>query len=86
MVYPKKALEKGIEGSILVNFTVCTDGSIRDIAINNQNSRRSADELLEQEDIRLFESMPRWTPGYAHGKPAKTRYIYPVTFRLAKAK
>ncbi|MDE6561780.1 MAG: energy transducer TonB [Muribaculaceae bacterium] len=86
MVYPKKALEKGVEGSVLVNFTVCTDGSIKDIAINNQNGSKPADESLEQEAIRLFESMPRWTPAMYKGKTVNSRELRLVIFKLPQNK
>ncbi|MDE6631709.1 MAG: energy transducer TonB [Muribaculaceae bacterium] len=86
MIYPKKALEKGVEGSVLVNFTVCTDGSIKDIAINKQKGRKPVDESLEQEAIRLFESMPRWTPATYKGKPVNSRELRTVTFKLPQNK
>ena len=82
MIYPKKALEKGVEGSVLVDFTVCTDGSIKDIAINKENSSKSVDESLKQEAIRLFESMPRWTPAMYKGKAVNSRELRLVIFKL----
>ncbi len=84
--YPKKALEKGLEGTVHVNFTVCTDGSIKDIAISNQNGSKSPDESLQQEAIRLFESMPRWTPATYKGKPVNSYESRSVTFKLPQNK
>ncbi|MDE5584733.1 MAG: energy transducer TonB [Muribaculaceae bacterium] len=86
MIYPKKALEKGVEGSVLVDFTVCTDGSIKDIAINKENSSKSVDESLKQEAIRLFESMPRWTPAMYKGKAVNSRELRLVIFKLPQYK
>lgn len=79
LIYPKKALDKGIEGSVLVEFTVCSDGSIKDIAISG---RKSIDESLKQEAIRLFKSMPRWTPATYKGKAVNSREIRIVKFKL----
>lgn len=79
LIYPKKALDKGIEGSLLVEFTVCSDGSIKDIAISG---RKSIDESLKQEAIRLFKSMPRWTPATYKGKAVNSREIRIVKFKL----
>ncbi|MDE6795912.1 MAG: energy transducer TonB, partial [Muribaculaceae bacterium] len=47
---------------------------------------RGINDALNNEALRVIKSLPRLTPGYAGGKPVKTRYTYPVTFRLAKAK
>lgn len=86
MIYPKKALEKGVEGSVWVNFTVCTDGSIKDIAIANKTGSKLADESLQQEAIRLFESMPRWVPAMYKGKPVNSRESRLVNFKLPQNK
>ncbi len=82
--YPKKALEKGIEGHVTVEFTVCSDGSIKDIVISNLS--RNADESLKREAIRLFESMPRWTPATYKGKSVNSHEIRTVNFKLPQNK
>lgn len=77
--YPKKAADKGIGGNVWVNFTVCSDGSIKNVSINDTMSK-DQNELLKQEAIRLFESMPRWTPATYKGKPVNTQEIRLVRF------
>ncbi|MDE6638064.1 MAG: energy transducer TonB [Muribaculaceae bacterium] len=86
MIYPKKALDKGIEGIVSVEFTVCTDGSIKDITIYNENGRKPVDESLKQETIRLFESMPRWTPATYKGQAVNSREWRIVRFKLPQNK
>lgn len=81
--YPKKAAEKGIEGNVWVNFTVCSDGSIKDVAINEEVSK-NVNESLKREAIRLFESMPRWEPAIYKGKPVNTREMRLVKFELPR--
>ena len=75
--YPKKAKRKKIEGKVFVEFTITTDGSIE-----NAKIKSAADEILEAEALRVVNSMPKWTPSYLDGKPVKSKYILPVTFRL----
>lgn len=79
--YPKKAADKGIEGNVWVNFTVCADGSIKDVSINEEQSK-AQNELLKRESIRLFESMPLWTPATYNGKPVNTRETRLIRFVL----
>lgn len=82
--YPKAAAAKGVEGSVLVSFTVCADGSLRDISISDMNE--AADESLKKEAIRLFESMPHWAPATYKGNPVSTMESGIVNFRLPKNK
>lgn len=82
--YPKAAAAKGIEGPISVNFTVSADGSLKDISISGKD--RAADASLKKEAIRLFESMPRWTPATYKGNPVSTLESGIVNFRLPKNK
>lgn len=86
IIYPKEALEKNLQGNVLVDFTVCTDGSLKDIAIRNINGGKSADESLQQEAIRVFESMPRWTPATYKGRAVNSRESRIVKFKLPQNK
>ena len=75
--YPEIAAEMGIEGVVTVEFTVKADGSIADAKIV-----RMVDPDLEEEALRLVNSMPRWTPASDNGTPASARYSLPIKFRL----
>lgn len=75
--YPENAAEMGIEGVVTVEFTVKADGSIADAKIV-----RMVDPDLEEEALRLVNSMPRWTPVSDNGTPADARYSLPIKFRL----
>ncbi len=84
MRYPKEALAKGIEGSVSLNFTVCADGTITDISIEDRS--KNANELLKNEAIRLFKSMPRWTPAMYKGNPVNSHDFGIVNFKLPQNK
>ncbi len=86
IIYPKDALADGIEGNVMVNFTVCSDGSIKDIAISNKSGSKPGEESLKQEAIRLFKTMPRWTPATYKGKAVNSREIRYVNFKIPQTK
>lgn len=75
--YPKVAIENGIQGRVIVQFIVNTDGSISDATVI-----RSVDPACDEEALRFINSMPHWTPGQTDGKNVRVRYTLPVTFRL----
>lgn len=77
--YPAICQEKGIQGRVVVQFVVGTNGDIEDIRIF-----KSVNPLLDQEAIRVISIMPPWKPGMQKGKAVRTRFTMPVTFRLSK--
>ena len=76
--YPKDAQEKAIEGRVICQFIVEKDGSISNITI----WRSSGNTSLDNEAIRVIQSMPKWKPGLQRGKPVRVRYTIPINFRL----
>jgi Ca-activated chloride channel family protein len=77
VVYPPKAAENGISGTVYISFAVDVDGSITDIKV-----ARSVSPELDAEAIRLIKSMPKWKPGKQRGKAVKVSYTIPVHFTL----
>ena len=77
MRYPQVALEEGIQGRVIVRFVVEKDGSRSNIEIMS-----SADPCLNNEAIRLIQTMPKWTPAYQNGQPVRYRFTLPIMFRL----
>lgn len=81
MIYPNKAKNKGIEGTIIINFVVGKDGTLRDVhAVKWKN------ELLKNEAERVVKLMPKWKPGYQKGKAVSVSYNLPIKFTLQKGK
>lgn len=77
MVYPEEARKKGVEGSVVLTFSVECDGSISNIEIV-----KSTDPCLNEEALRLINSMPKWIPGSRNGKTVRVKMCVPVKFRL----
>ena len=75
--YPIIAQENGIQGRVIVQFTVRKDGSIDDVQVV-----RSADPNLDKEAIRVIKSMPNWKPGEQRGKKVNCKFTVPVVFKL----
>lgn len=75
--YPIISKTQGIEGKILVEFTISEKGEIKEIELQN-----SLTDDLNQEAIRLIKNMPRWQPAIQNGIPRKVRYQLPISFKL----
>ena len=75
--YPVIAQENGIQGRVVCQFVVGSDGSVRDIKVV-----RSLDPSCDKEAVRVIQSMPKWIPGRQNGKAVSVRYTLPVIFRL----
>ena len=75
--YPEAAEKAGVQGRVIVTFVVDSDGSISDASI-----LKSVDPSLDQEALRLVNSMPKWTPGKQKGKAVRVKYTIPIAFAL----
>ena len=75
--YPYEAFEKGITGSVYVEFTIDTDGSVIDAKVVN-----SVDPFLDAEALRAVKNSPKWTPGKKNGNPVKVTLTIPIVFNI----
>ncbi|MFC2080649.1 TonB family protein [Bacteroidota bacterium] len=75
--YPQEALRRGIEGTVIILFTVDEEGFVKDPRVVN-GDRKS----FNKEALRLVEQFPRWIPGEVDGIPAPIQVSIPVEFRL----
>lgn len=77
--YPREAVEKGIQGTVHVNFIIDKDGKVTDVKV-----ARSVDPLLDEEAVRVVSASPKWRPGRLRGQKVRTSMTIPVEFRLEK--
>ncbi len=75
--YPNIARENDIQGKVYVRFVVTEKGTVENVQI-----ARGVDPLLDQEAIRVVESLPTWKPGEQGGKKVKVWYTVPINFQL----
>lgn len=75
--YPKEAIDKGIEGRVIVSFQINPNGSvtIRDV--------RGTNKLLKVAAKEIFEKLPTFIPGKQGGKPVPVTFNYPINFKLS---
>lgn len=79
--YPAEAQQKGIQGKVYINFVVGKTGSIATAKV-----ARGVAPSLDQEAIRVIESMPAWIPGKQKGVSVDVSYTIPINFVLAPSK
>ncbi len=80
LVYPKGAIEAGISGTVIVEFTVEKDGTVNNIIV-----RRSIDPLLDKEAVRVVKALTGWTPAQMGGtKNVRSIFSLPVAFTLSR--
>ena len=77
LVYPEVAKENGVQGRVMLQFTVKTDGSVSDVKV-----LRGVDPSLDKEAVRVVSMSPKWTPGKQRDRKVKVTYTFPVIFQL----
>ena len=75
--YPSSAQQRKVQGKVVAQFIVNTDGSISDIEI-----MKSVDASLDREAVRVLRLMPNWKPGQQDAKPCRTQVCIPIVFKL----
>ena len=77
MKYPEDAAKQKVEGRVMVQFIVETDGSVSDVHVAKQ-----VFPSLDAEAIRVVQAMPKWTPGKEKGQVVRVKYNLPIVFRM----
>ena len=93
LVHPNVA--KGIEGSVMLLFTIDVDGTIKDVKVrgwrDDYDIKWKPDdpeakipeevEALYAEAVRVVSMSPKWTPGKIDGRPVAVTCGFSVPFR-----
>lgn len=75
--YPESALLKDIQGMVIVSFSIDENGKITDPSV-----LKGVDKDLDAEALRIVSLMPDWHAGALYGKPVKSYFTLPISFRL----
>ncbi len=79
--YPAIARENGVEGNVVVQFVVNTDGTVQDVS-----TVRDVGGGCGEEAIRIINMMntmhDRWIPGKQRGRPVRVMFTLPIRFKL----
>ena len=77
IVYPAKAKEKGISGTVVLQLIIARTGKITGIRV-----AYSVDSTLDAEAVRVVSKMPNWQPAKQNGKNVAVYFSLPVRFAL----
>lgn len=75
--YPAAARRQGLEGTVILEYSISADGSVENIKV-----AQSLSPELDQEAIRLAQNMPKWNPALQNGQPSRIRFQLPVKFEI----
>ena len=78
--YPKEALEKGLEGKVLVEAVIDENGNVIDARI-----KYSDNEIFNEAALAAMRKM-KFKPAKQKGIPVKVKIIQPFTFKLKDRK
>jgi TonB family protein len=77
MNYPQEAINKKIQGQIIVSFVVTSKGKVKNVKVI-----KPLYPELDIEASRIVSNMPEWKPGSQGGKPVDVQMQVPVEFKL----
>lgn len=76
--YPEQAIKDKAQGRVTVEFTIGSDGTVRDAKVV-----KGIREDLDAEALRVVTASPKWEPGYnAEGKAVPVHFNFPVVYKL----
>jgi protein TonB len=76
LTYPKKAVRKKVQGTVVLQFIVDRDGTVSDI------EAISGPEELQQGAIDVLKKTPNWIPATQGGRKVKSYKKQPIVFRI----
>ena len=74
--YPKLAVEKSVEGTVVLEFVVETNGYLTGITV-----KQGINAGCTEEAVRLIKET-KWQPALLNNKFVRYRTNYPITFSL----
>ncbi len=79
--YPTEAKVKGLEGKVVAQFIINTDGNVTDINIIKDIGAGCGQAVTEM--LQTMNNMPeKWVPGKQAGRNVNVLYTLPVKFKM----
>ena len=75
--YPRNAIEKNIQGKVMVEFVVEKNGQVKEAKIIE-----SVSVELDKEALRVILALEKFYPGFIDKKPVRVLYQQPINFKL----
>jgi periplasmic protein TonB len=76
--YPTNALNNDIQGPVLIQFAVDTNGKV----FQTSELNKKLGYGLDEEAMRIVSAMPDWSAGTIHGKKVRTYCEIPIAFAI----
>ncbi len=80
LVYPMSAENNNVEGKVTLQFIVEKDGSVSNISFSGLLYGYG----LEEEGIRVLKESEKWIPATIEGKPVRSYFHLPISFKLPR--
>jgi TonB family protein len=77
IMYPQKATENGIQGTVYISFIIEKDG-----AVSNVKVLRGIGGGCDEESMRVVKLLNKWKPGSQNGKNVRVIFNMPIYFKL----
>lgn len=74
--YPPQAVRKQIQGTVVLQFIVCADGTVCNL------EAISGPDILRKAALEAIQNTPNWNPAVQDGRKVKSYKKQPITFRL----
>ncbi|MBS1663208.1 MAG: energy transducer TonB [Bacteroidetes bacterium] len=74
--YPAKAIQKKIEGRVILRFIVYKDSTLADFKVMSGNS------ILAEAALAMIKQSPKWVPANQSGRLVNSYKLQPVDFKL----
>jgi periplasmic protein TonB len=78
MTYPKEAMKNEIQGVVVVQFVIETDGSVSNIAAIEGPVE------LRDDAVHLIMKSPKWIPAIQDGQKVRSYKKQPIVYRLTR--
>ena len=78
-IYPEAAKKEGIQGKVLIEFTVAVDGSVQ------ASIKKGVRPDLDQAALKAVRDT-QWRPAQKDGKPVAATVVVPIQFKLEDKK
>ena len=75
--YPRNAMEKNIQGKVIIRFCVNASGGV-----DRASVLKGVDPELDQEALRVVNTLPKFKPGRQGGKEVPVWFMVPINFTL----
>lgn len=78
LTYPEEVRDAGVQGTVVVQFTVSRAGDVTNIKV-----LKGLDPLCDKEAVRVISRMPKWIPGKHNGRAVPVLFVLPIAFQIS---